>query len=410
MNQALIEAGQKAQAGSKAAYDFYAKFDKAGDANAPKMTTADVEEFNRLHKIAEDDNVEYQKLLGADNAAKALKATMDAMPKDASPSFMAALMSDKPKSVGELFVESDWYKSLATRGFQPGQMTLKGSPNAELKTTFSRTAGWAPESLRTGQVILSAQKPLELFDAIPTGRTAQAVVKYMRETTFTNNAAARAEAAATTDSAFALTEISHEVEMVAGSVPVTLEQLQDVEGIQDYLNQRLGFQVMSKLENELINGTGTTPSLDGVLGISGIQTQALGSDNRMDCGHKAMTLVSDSPGYAKPSAFFYNPTDWQSIRLVTTADGIYLFGPPNMEGPLSLWGLPVVKTSVLSAGTAVVGDWVNFSRLVYKTDVMVEMTNSHGTNFNSFIYNIRAGIRAAAAWYRDAAFCKMTGL
>ena len=70
------------------------------------------------------------------------------------------------KSFGELFTASKAYK-------QKGEL---GTVDAELKTLFQTTAGWAPETLRTGRVVDFATRPIQVTDLIPQTTTSQAAV------------------------------------------------------------------------------------------------------------------------------------------------------------------------------------------------------------------------------------------
>jgi HK97 family phage major capsid protein len=79
---------------------------------------------------------------------------------------------------------------------------------------------------------------------------------------------------------FVLTERSETVRSIGSSIPVTDEQLEDVEGIQSYLDQRLGSAVRQRLDNQILNGDGNAPNLTGILNKAGIQTQAKAADRR----------------------------------------------------------------------------------------------------------------------------------
>jgi hypothetical protein len=96
------------------------------------------------------------------------------------------------KSIGELFV-----KSKAFTEYQPGSHGWTGRNvrrRPALRRSSQTSAGWAPESLRTGHVEYFPTRPAPaVVDLFPEYPTKQAAVKYMEETTFTNNAAEAAE-------------------------------------------------------------------------------------------------------------------------------------------------------------------------------------------------------------------------
>lgn len=305
----------------------------------------------------------------------------------------------RQKSFGDLFTESDAYK---TKG-KTSELDL------DLKTLMTTTAGWAPETTRSGLVVESAQRPVQVTDLIPMIPTSQAAYVYMEETTFTNNAAEAAEAGTYGEAALALTEQSSPVRKVAVWLPATDEQLEDEAGASAYINQRLPFMIRQRLDQQILVGNGTAPNLRGVNNVVGIQTQAKGADPVPDAIYKGMTLV-EVTGRATPNAVVMHPTDWQDVRLLRTADGIYIWGNPSEAGPEFIWGLRVVKSDAQTLNTAVVGDWANYSLLAVKRGIEVQTTNSHGTFFIEGKQAIRADMRAALVFTRPAAFCTVTGI
>src|SRR3546814_9846699 len=52
-----------------------------------------------------------------------------------------------------------------------------------------------------------------------------------------------------------------------------------------------------------------------------------------------------------------HPLDWEGVRLLRTADGIYVFGSPSEAGPDRLWGLPVAQNSADDQGTGYTGSF-----------------------------------------------------
>jgi HK97 family phage major capsid protein len=365
--------------------------------------------LDKLHAIESEitdlkkDYEEYQKISSARKLA------------DEAANFEGQDLREQPgqkketkKSIGEQFLEKGLNKKNAV-----------GELDVELKTIVQTGAGWAPESLRLPRVELYPLRALRVADIFPAYTTGMSNIKYMEETTHTNNAAEIAEetdASSPTaygEAAVAMTERSVPVEKVAVWIPVTQEQLEDVAGMADFVNNRLTYMVRNRLDGQLVAGNGSTPNIRGVLNASGIQTQAKGSDPTPDAIFKAMTKirgVTAGTGFGEPSAMLIHPNDWQDIRLLRTADGIYIFGNPTESGPERMWGVPVVVTSAETEKTIVVGDFANYAALYIKRGLMVETSDSHGYLFTSGVLAIKATMRCAAVYFRGTAFCKVTGV
>lgn len=314
------------------------------------------------------------------------------------------------KTIGELFTESKAFEA-----WRPG-MDARAEIDVNLvkamreqKATMTTSAGFAPENLRTGRIVESAQRRPMVADLIPETSTNQAAVVYMEETTFTNAADTVAEGGTKPESALAFTQRSDALSKIATWLPVTDEQLMDVSQVQSIINNRLTLMLRLTEETQILSGSGVSPDLEGFYNKSGIQTQAKGSDPVPDAIYKAITKVRNT-GFADPTGVVLHPNDWQDIRLLRTTDGIYIWGSPAEAGEERVWGLPVVPTTAATENTGLVGDFQMYSELFRKNGITIKTTDSHSDNFVKNIQVILAEERIALAIYRAAAFCTVTGI
>jgi HK97 family phage major capsid protein len=318
---------------------------------------------------------------------------------------------DEVKSIGEIFTDSEEYKTSDLD--KPGNLISVKIPFGQnvisaLKTTMTTAAGFAPANNRGPRVVESAQRRPVVSDLMPNTPSEAQVIKYMEETTFTNNAAPVAENAAKPESALAFTERTVTMEVIATYLPVTNQQLKYVPFLRATIDNRLLFMLMLAEEVQLLTGNGTTPNLQGFLTKTGVQTQAKGADPTPDAIYKAFTLVRYT-GFAEPSGVVMHPNDWQDVRLLRTVDGIYIWGSPAEAGPERIWGKPVVITPAETENTALTGDFQLFSELFRGMEARVDA----GWINDDFVKNkqtLRAEEYLALAIYRASAFAKITGI
>jgi HK97 family phage major capsid protein len=301
---------------------------------------------------------------------------------------------------------------IATKEFSDSRRMRQNIPvmvDIGLKTLFQTTAGFAPESVRTGRIVEGVTRPIQVLDLIPSAPINQAVEKYMEQTTRTHAAAERAEAGTYAESTFVYTEKTSSVSSIGDSIPVTDEQLEDESQISSLLDQQLRFGVMQRLDLQVLVGNGTAPNLRGINNVVGIQTQAKGSDPTIVAFMRALTNIRVT-GRANPNGAVFHPNDWLDILLTQNSNGDYLFGNPFQgPGPRALFGIPVAESDAQTQNTGLIGDFLNFCRLGERKGVEVEI-GYVGTQFTEGKKTLRATARACFTVYRPAAFCTLTGI
>lgn len=322
------------------------------------------------------------------------------------------------KGLGQILADSAEYQAFAsgrikTASFEISAaelrlMELEAKYGPEVKTLMTLTTLNNVATRRPG-IVESAQEDATVRDLMLQGTTDNNTLTYMEETTFTNAAATVAEGGTKPESALGFTERTDNVRKIATWIPATRELLADVKGIESYIRGRLMFMITRTEEVQLLRGDGTPPNILGVQVRSGIQTQAKGADSVPAAVYKAMTKVR-TVGFAEPTAAVFHPNDWQDVRLLTTADGIFIWGPPMDPGPERIWGLPVRITTAETENTALVGAFRPMAQVFEREGITVTVSTEHSTYFVENKVAILAEERLALAVYRPAAFCTVTGI
>lgn len=309
------------------------------------------------------------------------------------------------RSLKVVLAESKQYQTFRSRG--GGTAVIELTPD-EFKALLTLGDINNPATRLPG-IVESAQESVTVRDLMLDGSTDNNSITYMEETTFTNGAVETAEGTAKGEAALDFTERTDNVRKIATWLPATTELLADVKGIQSYIEGRLRFMVKRREELQLLVGDGTAPNISGILDRVGIQTQAKGADPTPDAVYKAMTKIM-VVGQADPTAAVFHPNDWQDIRLLKTADGIYIWGSPADVGPMRIWGLAVRATSAMTENTALVGAFKPYAQIFQREGITVTISTEHASFFVENKVAILAEERLALAVYRPAAFATVTGI
>lgn len=326
------------------------------------------------------------------------------------------------KSIGQLFIDSDGFKNYS-RSMKKGpviELDSKGlwgglpnlSPDMEngaySAKTLMQLSSYPIQERDIGLTLLTATRRPVVADLIPTGSTDASSIRYVEETTMTNAAAAVAEGGTKPESALAYTERTAIARKIATFIPVTDELMADAPALRSTIDARLRLFVTLEEERELLAGSGA-PELTGITNWAGIQTQAKGADPVPDAIYKAMTKIMVN-AFMDPTGIVMHPNDWQDIRLLRTADGIYIWGSPADPGVARVWGLPVVATVAQTENTAIVAAFDGASQIFRRSGIEVVASSEHSDFFVKNQLAIRAEERLIFVIYRPLAFCTVTGI
>ncbi|MBW3637877.1 MAG: phage major capsid protein [Armatimonadetes bacterium] len=332
------------------------------------------------------------------------------------------------KSLGDLVLGSEEYnahKSDTSSGGQGNKFAVEikgvtlndlryanqfvGMTDSEIKATITSGLGVVPyPQQRPGVVEFATRRPV-VADLIPQSNTDSPMILYVEETAVTRAAGPVAEGAIKPQSDFTMTRRTVNVEVIAHRFKLTNQALEDIPGLRDRLNQNGTLGLALAEEAQILSGTGVTPELQGFLTKTGVQTQAIGLDDRFTAFRKAMTNV-ESIGFANTTGGVFNAFDWQEYLTTKDANGRFIFGDPGAQTQETrLWGVPVIGTVAMAQGTALLGDFQMYSRLWRKGGVRV-INGWSGDDIDRNLQTIVIEERVALEIDRATAFCKITGL
>jgi hypothetical protein len=197
--------------------------------------------------------------------------------------------------------------------------------------------------------------------------------------------------------------------VVARTIPayskIARQQLADVPQLQQTVASRLSYGVRRRLESQILAGDGVGENLLGILHTTGIATPAFVADTALT--DLTLTGITDVMlAEAEPDAVIVNPTDWSTMlaaKAVGSGERLDSDGALSTPGD-QLWGLPLIVSTAVAPGTALVGDFSLGCCLFVREGLMVRLSDSDQDDFVRNRCTLLAEMRAGFAVWQPAAF------
>lgn len=318
---------------------------------------------------------------------------------------------DEIKTAGELLVESDAYKGfVANGGYGMAKLDIKTAiVNAVPSLTQPLTPGH-----RLDTVVHAPNRNLRIRDILPVGRTDSNIVWFPKENAFTNNAKVQvgtaspiivSENVALGESAITFTSDSEEVKTIGHFIPVSKQALADSSFLKSYVDNRLLYGLKLKEETELLTGTGLTGTIKGIYAdrTAYSMDSPLSYTTKLDVLRDAKAQL-ETTNYGNLADFIVlNPQDMADIELTKETAGMYVYANPASQVPMTLWGLPVVLSNSMTAGTFLVG-CSTCAQIWDREDATISISYEDSTNFQKEMATLKAVERLALTVYNSGGF------
>ena len=335
------------------------------------------------------------------------------------PAAATAFGAGQARSLGQVIVENEGYQRFAQQrasGATFHEIEIPGSLFAHNQAFRSTITSDAPGG---GAFLPQAPNPIApnvrqmrmfLRDVINVQQTNLSSIPYIREVSpalYEYLASAEAENTAKPEVVLDWSLDDAPVRKIAAWVPVTTEIIDDAPTLQGYIDGRLAYMLAVREEWEILNGSGTAPHLKGILQYADLQTQAYTSTDKMITLGLAVGKVEAVDGEADGIAM--NPTDFWSMATTRQANGFDGggSGPAPYGTPFTNpWGIPVVRSRAITAGSAIVGAWRLGATLFDRMQTTIKVGNQHSDYFTNNKVAVLAEERVALAVHRPDFFVK----
>lgn len=314
------------------------------------------------------------------------------------------------KSIAEQLMETEQFKSYVQdpRANKSAKLMVKATITSATADAAG-SAGALVVEHRVPGVVAMPERKLTIRDLLMPGTTDSNAITYVREKLFTNNAAAQAsEGAKKAQSDLQFEEITTGVKTLAHFVKASRQILDDAAMLQSYINGRLTYGLKLVEDKQLLSGDGAAGGLTGIMNVA----QAFADPAKLAAYTiidqlrlaQLQVILAEYPS----NGFVLNPIDWAKIELEKDGMGRNIIGNPQSLAQPTLWGIPVVQTQAMAAGSFLTGAFDLGAQIFDRQQSGIAVSTENEDDFVKNLVTVLCEERLALAIYRPEAFVKGT--
>ena len=291
------------------------------------------------------------------------------------------------------------------------------SASFELKADMTIGADFTGEVIPADRVPgykFDPTRPVHVRQLLATGSTQSDVVRYVKESGYSNGAAATAEGTTLGQSDFDMTAADANVRKIGTYFRISEEMLADTPQLTSYLSARAPEKLLEVEDTQILSGDGTGANLSGIItdaadfdvSASGAFYQSVESANEFDVIVAALNQLALLNYNA--DCIMLNPTDFNKILLLKDSTNKYLKDQVYNGLQPSFSGVKVIQNTAIAAGTFLIGNFGVGTQLWVRQGVNVEFFREDGTNVRDGFVTVRVSERVALTNYLPNAFVNGT--
>lgn len=253
-------------------------------------------------------------------------------------------------------------------------------------------------------------RPVHVRQLIPQGSTSSDVIRFVKESGYSNGAATAAEGATLAQSDFDFTASDSNVRKIGTYFRISEEMLADTPQLTSYISARAPEKLLNVEDTQILTGNGTAPNLSGIItdaadfdvSSGGAFYQSVESANEFDVLVASLNQLALSNYQA--SYILLHPTDFHKILLLKDSQNNYLKDQVYSGLQPNFMGVPVIINNAISAGSFLCGNFNVGTQLWIRDNVNVEFFREDGTNVRDGFVTVRVSERIALTNYLPNAF------
>ena len=305
------------------------------------------------------------------------------------------------------------FKGALTEAFENGSIE-KMSKGHSRSAAFEIKADMTTGADYTGEVIAADRVPGFKFDPtrpqhirqlLAQGSTQSDVVRFVKESGYSNGAGDVAEGVTMTQSDFDMTAVSANVTKIGTYFRISEEMLADTAQLTSYLSSRAPEKLLDVEDAQILSGN----ALGGIENsaaafAAGDLANAVDNANEFDVIVASLNQLAGLNYNA--DTILLNPSDFHKILLLKDSQNNYLKDQVYQGLQPVFMGVKVVLNSAISAGNFLIGNFGVGTQLWVRDGINVEFFKEDGTNVRDGFVTVRVSERIALTNYLPNAFVK----
>ena len=274
------------------------------------------------------------------------------------------------------------------------RITLKAV--ADMTDALNISGGNVPQAERIPGMNEVASRQVRFLDVLQTGSISSNLVEWVYQSGKEGTAGQTAQGALKNQIDFNMVVASQKVEKTTAFITITDEMLEDIPFMASEINNELNRELMKAIESGAYGGNGTTPNLNGVnttatAWAAGTFATAIENPGTIDVLRVGINQV-EIADQSSPNYIFMHPSDVTAMLVykanTTSTDTRYNGMYQDVAGNLTLDGVPIIKTTLVTVDNFLIGDFTK-ANLRTKKGVTIEI-GLDSDNFTKNFKTIRA--------------------
>jgi len=259
--------------------------------------------------------------------------------------------------------------------------------------------------LRVPGVYNDPSRPQHFRQFIPVGSTQSDVIRYVKESGYTDGAGAKAEGNALGQTDFDLQAVDANVQLIGTYLRISKQMVEDYDQLSSYLSSRIPSKVLTAEDDQIVGGNGVSPNF---LGLFNSGTAFDTSTNNpladsVDNANEFDVLVASMNQLAineySADNIVLNPSDFHKILLLKDTQNNYLKDQVYQGLQPNFMGVPVILNTEIPSGQFLVANFAQSCQYWVRDNVSLEFFEQDSDNVQKNFITVRAQLRGALATY-----------